>query len=347
MFNMNTKVNILLYSLLHFLVDGICSLVIWDRLYHGIGMDSNILFITYNILAFCTQPIFGILLDKFKNKERLFLAISIIFLILGVVFSFNFITSAIFLGFGNSIFHVSGGKYVITKTDNDIISLGIFVAPGALGLVIGKYVISLATWIIFISLLIILSVLIILSKDNIKIEEKEKKDLNISSTLMLALVYMIIFVVLFRSFVGSVGIFSFKKNLLIFILMGMSTTIGKILGGILSKYIGIDKSIIITISISLICFIFFNDNLYLSLLGILLFNCSMPMTLYLLNKLFYKREGFSFGTLAAFLIPGYFLATLNYGEVLTKVLIAIFSILSIVLVVISNSVIRKRGDLFW
>lgn len=345
MFNLNTKIGILLYSLLHFLVDGVCSLVIWARLYQGASIQSDILFIIYNVLAFCTQPLFGILVDKYKNKEKLFLASSIILLILGVVFSFEYISSAILLGIGNSIFHIVGGKYVICKTDNDIVSLGVFVAPGALGLVIGRYFISLAIWIVFISLLVILTIFLLLSK--IEVPERKKKQINASASLFFTLVFMIIFVVLFRSFVGGANIFTFEKNLTILLIMGIVTMLGKMLGGILSKYIGMNISIIVTMTVSLICFIFFNQNVYLSLLAILLFNCSMPMTLCLMNELFPKHEGFAFGILAAFLMPGYLLSTLDYSEIGLKALIATFCILSIVLVVISNITIKKRGDFIW
>lgn len=343
MLNFNLKINIIFYSLLHFLVDGLCSLVIWARLYKGDSNASMALFLIYNILAFCTQPIFGLFIDRFKNKEKLFLLISVLCLILGVVFSFEFITSAILLGFGNSIFHIAGGKYVIDRTKNDIVSLGIFVAPGALGLVIGKYVIHLATWITFISLLVIFTIFLLLAKD---VKEKEDtKQININNNLTLVLLFMIILVVLFRAFIGGFNFFTFDKSFWVLILMGATTMVGKMLGGILSKYIGINIAIIVTMIISMICFMFFNNNLYLTMLGIILFNCSMPMTLYLANELFQNHEGFSFGILAAFLVPGYFLATLEYSELIAKILIAVFSILSILLIVISNNKINKPGDL--
>ena len=51
----------------------------------------------------------------------LLLLISIISLMLGVIFKFQYIISAILLGIGNSFFHVSGGKYVISKTNNNIV----------------------------------------------------------------------------------------------------------------------------------------------------------------------------------------------------------------------------------
>ena len=44
---------------------------------------------------------------------------------------------AVLLGFGNSLFHVWGGKQVIVTYGNDMPALGLFVSTGALGLSLG------------------------------------------------------------------------------------------------------------------------------------------------------------------------------------------------------------------
>jgi hypothetical protein len=44
------------------------------------------------------------------------------------------------------------------------------------------------------------------------------------------------------------------------------------------------------------------------LIGVLVINFTMPMTLYLANKVLPGREGLAFGLLAAVLVPGYLLA---------------------------------------
>ena len=157
MFKIKPAMATILFTILHFLVDGICALVIFSSLYDGDKTNALIIFLVYNIIAFCTQPFVGLLIDKYKNKERLFLIISIISLMLGVIFKFQYIISAILLGIGNSFFHVSGGKYVISKTNNNIVSLGVFVSTGALGLAIGTNIHHLSIWITFISLALIIT----------------------------------------------------------------------------------------------------------------------------------------------------------------------------------------------
>lgn len=342
MFRIKPTLATILFTCLHFLVDGICALVIFSTLYDDDPTKALIIFLTYNIIAFCTQPFVGLLIDKYNNKERLFLVIAIISIILGVIFKFQYIISVILLGIGNSFFHVAGGKYVIAKTNNDIISLGIFVSTGALGLAIGTNIHNLAVWITFISLAVILTIVLLLSKDEEKENNVIENETKLNQNWILILALMLILVVIIRSFVGKIIPLEFEKPVWVLILIGASSMLGKALGGVIAKYIGINKTIIITMILSAVLIIFFNTNLYLSLLGILLFNCSMPLTLYLINDLFKKREGFAFGLLAAFLVPGYIFGILNYPNIAIKIMIGVLSLLSLCLVIFVNMKINKE-----
>ena len=346
MFRIKPTLATILFTCLHFLVDGICALVIFSTLYDDDPTKALIIFLTYNIIAFCTQPFVGLLIDKYKNKERLFLVIAIISIILGVIFKFQYIISVILLGVGNSFFHVSGGKYVISKTNNNIVYLGVFVSTGALGLVIGTNIHNLAIWITFISLDVIITLILLLSKDY-EVEDKPVlNDIKLSQDWFLVLILLIVVVVLIRSFVGKIIPLEFEKPLWVLIMIGAASMLGKALGGVIAKFIGINKTIIITMVLSAILLIFFNSYLYLALLGILLFNCSMPLTLYLINDLLKKKEGFAFGLLAAFLVPGYIFGMLSYSNIAAKILIGVGSLLSLALVLFVNIKINKArlGD---
>jgi len=342
MFKIKPAMATILFTILHFLVDGICALVIFSSLYDDDKTKGLIIFLVYNIIAFCTQPFVGLLIDKYKNKERLFLIISIISLMLGIIFKFQYIISAILLGIGNSFFHVSGGKYVISKTNNNIVSLGVFVSTGALGLAIGTNIHHLSIWITFISIALIITLILLLSKD-ISVEENNiSNELNLNQNWILILALMIIAVVLIRSFVGKIIPLDFDKPIWVLLLIGASAMLGKALGGVIAKFIGINKTIIITMVLSAILLICFNSNLYLSLFGILLFNCSMPLTLYLINDLLKQKEGFAFGLLAAFLVPGYLFGMFNYPIIATKIMIGILSLLSLLLVIFVNIKMNKE-----
>ena len=226
--------------------------------------------------------------------------------------------------------------YWIIPYANNIVYLGVFVSTGALGLVIGTNIHNLAIWVTFISLAVIITLILLLSKDY-EIEDKTtSNDIKLSQNWVLTLILLVVVVVLIRSFVGKIIPLEFEKPLWVLIMIGASSMLGKALGGVIAKFIGINKTIIITMILSAVLLIFFNSYLYLALLGILLFNCSMPLTLYLINDLLKKKEGFAFGLLAAFLVPGYLFGMINYPDIATKILIGIGSLLSLFLVLFVN-----------
>lgn len=320
-----------LYTILHFLVDGICSLIIFSSLYNNDYNRCLIVFLIYNSLAFLSQPIIGLMIDKY-NYPRVFLIISVLLIIIGIVTKSNYVVSSLTLGIGNSFFHISGGKYVTENTANNISALGLFVSTGAIGLVVGQYYYSITILYIFIILLILISILIIFSYEiktpSIIVEEKRKKNNQYLCVLLLMIIVII------RALVGKVTIINFPINNLFFLLMGIATCLGKVLGGILSKYLGIIKTMLFSMIIAFICLIFLNNNMYFTLLGIITFNVSMPITLWYMNKLINKKQGLVFGILAGCLFIGYLLGMVFTDTLIRQILIGLCSILSTVFILI-------------
>lgn len=320
-----------LFTILHFLVDGICALVIFSALYNNDYNQCLTIFLVYNFLAFLTQPLVGLLIDKY-NYPKLFLIIAVGCLILGIVFKAWYLPSSILLGIGNSFFHVSGGKYVTEKTNNGIASLGLFVSTGAIGLVVGqRYYTN--------TLLIVFSLLTILIMFILTLSEERKEDVKPFTIVRYSMgikyfvvLFALIITVMIRSFVGKICIIDFQTSNFVFLLMGIMTAGGKALGGVMSKYLGVTKTIVISMVISFITLVFFNDNLYLTLFGIVAFNTTMPITLWYMNKMLNKKLGFAFGILAAGLIPGYLLGMLFSDVLIRQILIGSLSVLSIGLI---------------
>ena len=128
-------------ALLHFLVDGLCICCLYLA---TVGkMDIVTTYVTYNVLAFLTQPLTGWWADWMRQRHWMLLG-SVLLLTLGVAacqlstINEQFIMpTAVLLGIGNSLFHVWGGKQVAVNTGNDIRALGVFVSTGAFGLAVG------------------------------------------------------------------------------------------------------------------------------------------------------------------------------------------------------------------
>ena len=333
MFLISKKWNMAFFTILHLIVDGLCSLVIFQKLYTNDYQQCLIVFLCYNFLAFLSQPFVGLFIDK-KNHPKVFLLISMLFLLLGVCSAQIVVLSAILLGIGNSFFHISGGKYVIEKSHNDISLLGVFVSTGVIGLTLGQHYASKALWIIFLIFLVIFTLFIILSKEkdtnvSIHIEEQE----TIKKREKKLILVLLIFIVMIRSFVGKILILDFSKTSFIFLLIAIFTSLGKALGGIFVKWLKMKKTILFSMILAIFCFMF-PSNIYLTLIGIAAFNFTMPITLWYANELYRKNEGLAFGLLAAFLIPGYLLGMLEYTTPIVYFLVIFLSSLSLIFILL-------------
>lgn len=313
---------------MHLLVDGLCVCCLY------LMADASSLgglvgvFLTYNVLAFMTQPFTGLLADKMEQRHWLLLAsmslLAIAVLAASLVVYAGTIRAgvvgvAVLLGLGNSLFHVWGGKQVVVVHGNDMPAMGVFVSTGALGLSLG---VVFHSWILLQMFLLVLCLLALayVRMDGQGIRSNQGDRNNESSRtgmvspfglgfVLLSMTALVAFV-LFRSFSGEVFSSSagVEKTPVVVLLLGATAMLGKMAGGWLAKWFGIVPSLVVVLLAVALCFIYGGANLAILLTGVFMINCTMPVTLYLANVVLEGREGLAFGILAAALIPGYLLA---------------------------------------
>ena len=130
------------YSILHLLVDGVCALAMFGSFL--LEEEGYFLMLIYNFCAFALQMPLGILLDMLELRKgkrgrgpdpALWAAVAGVLLTTA-----GALTHPAVLGMGNALFHVGGGVGCI-REDNaggwKGRGLGVFVAPGAMGLYLG------------------------------------------------------------------------------------------------------------------------------------------------------------------------------------------------------------------
>jgi hypothetical protein len=323
----------------HFLVDALCACSLYLLL--GTWAVANMLnvFILYNVLAFLTQPLTGWLADRIANKHWLLLAsmllltaavlVLTVFPLFGRGVGGESVLIALLLGLGNSLFHVWGGQQVAVRSQNDIRALGIFVSTGAFGLVVGMV---FASWPLLWVLLLgycFLSTRYEVGFSRYEVrgtrcentsnsELTQKEGLSTSRTSYLVprtskkntskylLLILILLFVAFRSSISAVFTGGLGTGETFVLLAGFIAMLGKAFGGFLCRWTGLWWGFAIMLA-----------AVALSPLlgrgvggeaGLFFINCTMPVTLYLANRLLPGREGLSFGLLAAALMPGYLVA---------------------------------------
>ena len=306
-----------LCSVLHMLVDGLCVCCLYLMASSLPASHLVGIFLTYNVLAFLTQPLTGLLADSMERRHWMLLA-SVLLLTMGVLATsavINFglpdagvMTVAVLLGMGNSLFHVWGGKQVAVTTGNDMRALGAFVSTGAFGLALG---IVFFSWpVLYAALLAICVLSTAYVHLDVKAAETELSDRPAERRKQIHFIALLMLVVMLRSLVGETFTGGLSKTSGLVLLLGLLSMLGKMAGGWMARRMGIVPMLVLVVLLAAVCFVFRGQGLVIILVGLFPVNCTMPVTLYLANVLLPKREGLAFGLLAAALIPGYLLAVL-------------------------------------
>lgn len=310
---------ILLCSVLHLLVDGLCVCCLYLIASSFSALHLVGIFLTYNILAFLTQPLTGLWADSMKRRHWMLLAsvllLTVAVLATSIVISFRLSTVGmmvvpILLGMGNSLFHVWGGKQVAVTTGNDMRALGAFVSTGAFGLALG---IVFFSWPLLYTVLLTICVLSTAYvhldlKAGISAINSQEAECRFSKLFIWMSLLVLMLVVMLRSFVGETFSGEMSRTSSMVLLIGLLSMLGKMAGGWLAHHLGIVRMLALVIVLVLVCLVFRSQEMVIALVGLFAVNCTMPVTLYLANVVLPKREGLAFGLLAAALIPGYLLA---------------------------------------
>lgn len=315
-------------TLMHFLVDGLCLCCIYLLTSPFNLPHLAAIFITYNLLAFLSQPLTGWMADRIRHKHWMLLG-AVMLLVVAVLVTPLVMSSgcestmfavAALLGIGNSLFHVWGGKQVVLQVGNDIRALGVFVSTGAFGLAVAIVFCSWMLLYIFLIALIILATAYVMtdkSESQEHIQRKEPSTLTAQpspnpahrSTLnpqRTSFVIAIAAFVMFRSYLGKEFSLGAANTDAMILLVGFVTMLGKMAGGWISRWMGVVKALTIILIVVLVCMLTQRFSPVLpALAGLFMINCTMPITLYLANSVLPEREGLAFGILAAALMPGY------------------------------------------
>jgi len=300
-------VNLLTYGITHAAIDCICAATIFS-IFKDKLVDAYLFFglvVVYDSLAFAIQPVLGLLADKYRSAKLLTVIGCAVTGIAALSYLTSPIVAAILAGIGNALFHVGGGIISLNLTPKKATAPGIFVAPGAIGLLIGTLLgkngqfIPLFAFIV----LILLCVLILFTKPpEINYSENNKGEIPFNKfELILLFIFLAVAV---RSLVGSVLIFPWKTDInLLYILTG-AVFLGKAAGGILADKLGWTKVAVCSLIIS-IPFIILDANIpILAIMGMFFFNMTMPITLTAISNILPGRAGFAFGLTTLALIIG-------------------------------------------
>ncbi len=296
--------NIAVYSVSHALVDAACAATVFAIVASSQdGTRSLFQFIViYDVLAFSTQPLFGLLVDTWVAPMYsavlgiLLVAISTLLLAIPLL-------AALIAGIGNAMFHVGGGAISLKLASGKAALPGIYVAPGALGLTIGTLIGKGGHFIAWpLILLLIVSIVLILSLP--KPETIAPRELPENLRWFEVVILLLLVSITIRGMVGISLVMPWKSDLALLVALTLAVVLGKAFGGILGDRFGWTNIAVSGLVISIPLLTFFAQIPTLAILGSFLFNLSMPITLVCLARMLPGKNGFAFGLTALALIIG-------------------------------------------
>lgn len=306
------------YSLLHLLVDGVCAYAMFGTfLEQPQGYDYVLL---YNFCAFALQMPLGAALDILNPRRGK--ALPFLTACMGVVLTLaGALTHPALLGIGNALFHIGGGVGTIcedAEKDWRGRGLGVFVAPGALGLYLGMRLAGSGAGIGWLWGTGAFMLLVCagaagrafagspahdpsnrgMHNGAADLTQKEKTRESVLLTVCVLLV------VILRSHIGMAVTFSWKTTALAGLLCTLAVVSGKVAGGFLAAGFGPLKTAVLSLAAAAVCYLF-SGHMILGIAALFLFNMTMPVTLYLLIREHPLLPGFSFGLLTFGLFLGF------------------------------------------
>ncbi len=325
------------YSVTHFLVDFSCAFLMFRSV---IGTaDGYLCVLFYNFCAFAMQMPLGILADKW-NRNYLFAAIGCV--LVGTAYGlWQFPVAVAFIaGIGNGMFHVGGGIDVLNISEKKSGALGIFVSPGAFGIYFGTMLgkgNELTGFPILLSLLVAASLIIF-----VRCTQGGEYVNNVSFSLsggtssrMLTAAVFLFLVVCLRSYVSLTLSFPWKGAGYWAVALVCAVVFGKTAGGLAADRFGTIRIACVSLGVAMLLFLI-PQIPAAGILSMLLFNMTMPITLWAMARIFPGAKGFSFGLLTFGLFLGFLPVHLDANTLFsTPWLFALAAAASLVLLCVS------------
>lgn len=356
----------IIYAVLHFLVDLLCAF----SMFSGYIRSENgyIWILLYNFFAFAVQLPIGIIFDYLKlrvDRERLSAGFSIAGIMLTAAGVF---TNPVVLGLGNAFFHIGGGTHSIYEDHERGLkgkALGIFVAPGALGIYLGKAFRDAFNFYFFIIILLVAVVLTTLilckltkhnttkadelckpsNEDYFQIENTPSINKLTLNILIISVCFIIVF---FRSYIGMALSFSWSGTIIASLLTIIAVVLGKIFGGFFISVLGKYRSFVLSLTVASVSLLLGNYIIF-GLIGVFFLNVSMPITLYILVDRFRKYEGTFFGLLTLGLFAGFLpvFYGINFRGALLRILVTLaVSLFLTVCLELTIAIFYKTKDIY-
>lgn len=297
------------FGLMHLVVDASCiALLVWGKA--ASLFPDDVLwghFFFYNTLAFGTQFSMGAAADCWKAyRATLFIGLAMVAAAMVVALHWP-LAAVVLAALGNAAFHVGAGAIVLTHWPTRAAAAGVFVGPGAVGVAIGLScggAFALAPWLFLGTLVVCALAVFVLPNASESGKEHLPPPFSPGKLLAMACVGAIVLVVGIRSLSGQSVAAIHDGQTGILWGLAIASCAGNILGGFVSDHQGWIRTCVVAILLSLPFVSFLVDYGTAAIVGMVLFQMTMPVTLLAIRRLLPGEAGFAFGITALAVLAG-------------------------------------------
>ncbi|MDR3566997.1 MAG: hypothetical protein P4L43_03110 [Syntrophobacteraceae bacterium] len=291
-------------GVVHALVDAACAALVYAEVARGrLPFDTLVLLVfVYNSLAFGTQWLIGLIADISGAYRLTAAAGTLLVAAAAVVEPSSAFAGVVVAGIGNACFHVGAGAVVLRKSFGRGAESGIFVGPGALGLVAGLWLGLHSNLWRLPSIILLLGASLLFPRllpalgQEAPMRDAAPVPPRAAALLAAFAVILLLFCsVAVRSAVGGLLSGSWRTSTFAPFGLGAAAMAGKWLGGIVSDRFGWRLTTILALLVSAPLLAAGLTNLGLALGGMFLFQFTMPVTLAAIYLAFPRWPGLSFG----------------------------------------------------
>ena len=286
-----------LYFYIHFIVEVVCFFYL-SRVTNNSVIVWIVPFI-YDGVAFVPQSIIGYLSDRYSKINMGLIGVILLviaYLIYGLT-NLPIFVSLILLCLGNAFLHVAGAEDTLRSSEGKLSPAAIFVSGGSFGVVTGRLLARTSlNPLILIPVILTIIPFVLLSKTYITKDSNTNNFNYVKENINSGLVILVaVLVVIIRGYMGYGIPTSWNKTTLQLIIFFFIMGLGKALGGILSDLLGIRKVAIISCLAAIPFLCFGDNNMFISLIGVMFFSMTMSITLAILVSKLKKTPGLAFG----------------------------------------------------
>lgn len=294
----------LLYFYIHFVTEVLCFFMLESFI--GDSVTLYLVVFAYDMLAFVPQGLLG----YFADRHRAFpLAIVGLALMSAALAVYRLWTAAaalpvslVLLCIGNCCTHINGAEVTLRASKGKLSHSAIFVSGGSFGVISGKLLAAAEfPWWILPLLAASAVPFAVLAQYYIPKNSSDtlcacdgfsyrNKKIGGAAVILLAAA-----VVAVRGYIGYGIPTAWNKTTIQTVFLYVAMGIGKALGGIVTDCIGIRRTATLSSLLALPFLLCGNQLMGISLIGVLLFSMTMPITLALIVSAIPKEPGLAFG----------------------------------------------------